>query len=218
LVAPQLALSPDGRQLATIDREGIVKLWKTSNWHRRLSLPARHAEPHCLVFSPDNAILAVNHRGQVRLYDAQSGRLRVTLGNETDSAVLCGAFSPDGKTIAFGAVDGSVKCFDTATYGLASRLVGHVDGVASLAFAPDGNTLASGGWDSTVRLWDCDSRREVALLQGHHGKVYTVVFSPGGNTLASGGEMDDGLGEVYVWRTARGSRPFVRSANLSRPN
>jgi eukaryotic-like serine/threonine-protein kinase len=216
--APQLAFSPDGSQLATIDREGFVKLWNTNNWHERSSIEAKQTDPHCLVFSPDNIILAVNHCGQGRLYDAQSGRGRATLGDESDSAILCGAFSPDGKTIALGTVEGGVKCFDTATYRLASTLVGHVDGVACLAFTPDGRTLATGGWDSTVRLWDTASQREVALLQGHRGKVYAVAFAPDGNTLASGGEMDDGLGEVYVWRAVHDQLPPVRSKNLPHPN
>jgi WD domain, G-beta repeat len=69
--------------------------------------------------------------------------------------VLSVAFSPDGKTLAIGDVDGTVRLWDVATHQqIGNPLTDSTGGVASMAFSPDGKTLASGNDDGTVRLWD----------------------------------------------------------------
>jgi WD40 repeat protein len=69
------------------------------------------------------------------------------------------AFSPDGKTLASGSWDDTVKLWDVQTRREMATLKGHAEGVNSVAFSPDGKTLASGGWDKTVKLWVVDARQ-----------------------------------------------------------
>src|SRR5579871_3941698 len=63
------------------------------------------------------------------------------------------AFSPDGKTLAAGAWDGSIRLWEVATCKEICQLVGHNGWVRSVVFFPDGKTLASGGKDKVIRLW-----------------------------------------------------------------
>ena len=63
-------------------------------------------------------------------------------------------YSPNGRTLACGDDDGTVRLWDANTGQLVALLAGHTDSVTSVAYSPDGNTLVSGGWDNTVRLWD----------------------------------------------------------------
>ena len=112
------------------------------------------------------------------------------------------AFSPDGRTIASGARDGTVRLWEAASGRRLRVLEGHGNSVLSVAFGPDGRTIASGSWDNTVRLWEAASGRRLRVLEGHGDGVNSVAFSPDGRTVASGARDNT----VRLWEAASGRR------------
>jgi WD40 repeat protein len=102
------------------------------------------------------------------------------------SSVFSVSFSPDGKTLASGSADHTIRMWDLGSQKETATLMGHSLVVSSVAFSPDGKTLASGSTDNTIRLWDIQSQKDTATLTGHSDYVTSVAFSPDGKTLASG--------------------------------
>ncbi|CAD0222056.1 Serine/Threonine protein kinase with WD40 repeats [Planktothrix agardhii] len=96
------------------------------------------------------------------------------------------ALSADGRTLASGSNDNTIKLWDVQSQREIATLTRHSSDVKSVAFSPDGRMLASGSYDKTIKLWDVQSQREIATLTGHSSDVNSVAFSPDGRTLASG--------------------------------
>ena len=108
-----------------------------------------------------------------------------TLARHT-SAVTCLAFAPDGKTLATGSLDWTVKVWNLATGMVEHSLEGNREAIDALAFAPDGKTLASSSRDGTTRLWDVARGVERKTLRGRSGPG-PLVFTPDGQSLIEGG-------------------------------
>ncbi|SPO01196.1 uncharacterized protein DNG_03943 [Cephalotrichum gorgonifer] len=111
------------------------------------------------------------------------------------------AFSPDGRQIASGSFDRTIKVWDRKSGACTQTLKGHGHWVHSVAFSPDGRQIASGSYDRTIKVWDCKSGACMQTLKGHGRPVLSVAFLPDGRQIASG-SVDD---TIKVWDCESGA-------------
>lgn len=140
------------------------------------------------VISPDGHTLASGDLSSITISDlSNSNEVTTPMGDNGQHWVGAMAFAPDGRTLASGSDDGTIRLIDVSS-GKVIHVLNGLQVVYSQAFSPDGRTLASGGWVETIKLWDVTSGEVLFTLDsGLTGWVNSVVFSPDGHTLASGG-------------------------------
>jgi WD40 repeat protein/DNA-binding CsgD family transcriptional regulator len=108
------------------------------------------------------------------------------------------AFSPDGKILAIGDSNGTLKLWDTGTGQEVYTLNGHLNLISDFSFSPDGQFLASASFDQQVKIWDVASGAQVGVIKGFDDQGSGVAFNPDGRRLAT---IDQG-GNVRIWNLA----------------
>lgn len=143
------AISPDGKRVAWGYRDQRVRIMELATGKEVCSFPGNTSgqyHPPPMAFTQDGRFFAaeVTERSQstIRLWDLKAGeRVQTRLQNFSHPGEAL-TFSPDGKTLASLAYDGTIGLWDVATGKLLRAMKGH-DRTRTLAFAPDGKTLAS---------------------------------------------------------------------------
>ncbi len=122
-----------------------------------------------------------------------------------DGWIYATIFSPDGKTVATGSVDGTVKLWDVASRKEKSRFNRKSCSVTSISFTPDGRPLALINSSGVIELWDVTSNERLKVFRGHEGDVEITVLSPDGRTLLSGSKDKT----ARLWDVATGRELFA---------
>ncbi len=139
-----------------------------------------------------------------RLCQRERGILRMNLGTRGL------AFAPDGKTLAAGGRENTVKLWNLATGQVRKVLRGPTGPVMAAAYTPDGATVLAGSFDGKVYTWDAATGAARATLEGLKVPLTALALSPDGKTVAAGGgrpaikRSQWAAGEVMLWDLATG--------------
>jgi WD40 repeat protein len=215
-----LAISSDGRVLASGGRDTTVRLWSLPHGKFLKTLEGHTMGVLWLAISPDGKVLVSGSRDDIALWTLPEGKSLKIL-DEHKRGVRCLTLSPAGTVFASGNEDNTVRLWRLSDGELITTLKGHIGKVNCLLINADGTVLASGSEDGTVQLWSLTDGRLIRTL-GKQSKdsfnpVRNMAISLDGRVLATEG----GGGSVKLWSLPDGKEPkylkYLRTHGSSIP-
>lgn len=161
-VVTSLAFSPDGKSLAVTGYHEIL-LFDTAKYSLQSRLIGISERVQSVAFSPDGKKLAAvggapGRFGEVQVWEWEREKLLISAPLTFDT--LYGvSWSPDGKTIAFGCADNTVRAVDALAGKQTLQMGTHSDWVLGTVFSQDGHHLVSVGRDMSMKLTEVATQR-----------------------------------------------------------
>ena len=204
-----LALSPDGRMLATASRKNGILVRSVGDWEDRSRYDV-NSPVVTLTFDPVGSTLAaVDEGGRVHLCDRSSGRVRVLSPDDLDRRrdVVHVSFSADGTLLATTAHGNSGGQQPMFLWDVKSgRRLGAMPSSQHAGwpiFAPDGRSLMV-DFGRSPRIWHFNPLPEPPSSFGHKAEAWAVAYSPEGKILATGSDDTDERQTIKLWDPATG--------------
>ena len=204
----KIAYSPDGQTYATANDAYTVMIrdTRTRKLKKRIFGYPELAYLSKISISPDGKILASLRRNYfIRLWDVNTRKLKkslvghkvTTISNKKRgpyapfTKIDSVAFSPDGKILAIGSLNGMIRLWDTSSGKLKRTLLDQIGFIKSLTFSPDGKSVASGSDDGSILVWNIETWKNKPFLAERMDSISCVSFSRDGSMLAGGNLKGD---------------------------
>ena len=202
-VLTSVAFSPDGKLLAVSGYHEVL-LHQADGSQIAARLVGLSERIESVAFSPDGKLLGVaggspGRLGELQMWDVETRALRfsVPVGHDNVYGV---SWSPDGKQVAIGCGDNSVRAFDAATGQQTFFNGAHGDWALDTVFSKDGSHLVSVSRDMAVKLYEVPTQRFVdnvtSITPGAlKGGLHAVARHPSEDQVLIGGA--DGVPKIY---------------------
>ena len=198
-VISALAFSPDGQTLAVSGYREVL-LHKADGSGLISRLVGLSERLNSVTYSSDGKLLVTAggtpaRFGEIQIWDTATGKLKrsVTLTGDT---VFGGSVSPDGKMIAAGATDNSVRLIETSTGKELQKIGNHENWVLSTVFGVDGKRVVSVSKDRAAKLSDTASGGFLENVNLLRGELQAIARHPSKDIVVIGG--DERIPYMYV--------------------
>ncbi|XP_057968774.1 WD repeat-containing protein VIP3 [Malania oleifera] len=196
-----LAAHPAGEIAASASLDSFVRVFHVDSNETLATLEAPPSEVWKMQFDPQGTALAVagGSSASVKIWDIKTWQLIATLSiprpevskpadkSGSKKFVLSVAWSPDGRRLACGSMDGTISIFDVTRAKFLHHLEGHFMPVRSLVYSPsDPRLLFSASDDAHIHMYDAEGKSLVGAMSGHVNWVLSVDVSPDGAAIATG--------------------------------
>ena len=153
-----IVLSPDAEQMAAFGESAEFTLHSIATKRQTKKLRLREARIAHIAFSASgNKVLAVDHAGYGKIWNARSGQILAEFqGDGTIARAV--AFSPNEAIVVTSGDDAAVKVWSASTGALLGELTGHLGGIRGVGFTARGRNIVTAGADGTIRFWEAPSR------------------------------------------------------------
>lgn len=202
-----VALSPDGKIIASASDDGTVKLWELTgeNLNPIQEIKDQGGWVRAVVFLSDRQIITAGQDKNIKIIDIATGKVVKTLSGHTN-LINNLAIAPASDLLVSGSYDNTVNLWQISTGKLLRSQTGHTDKIWGLAISPDGKQVVSASRDKTVRVWDVKTGENLKTLQ-HPAGVTCVLITPDGKRVISG--STDNL--IRVWDLTSAKKLFELS-------
>ncbi len=199
-VVTDVAISPDGRWLASASRDRSLRIWEIESGQAVHVLIGHRGDVQTVAIAPDSRHAVTGGLDfEAVLWDIIDGvELQRFIGHTAN--ILDVNFSPDGESIVTGSRDNTAILWDVNTGEIIRRFEGHVASVQTAEIDANGERLATGAGDGLIIIWDVTTGEEIRRLNGHTTAVNDVDFSTSGTLLASASADET----VIIWDVTTG--------------
>lgn len=167
---------------------------------------------------PEELVLSIVYKPQAVFRVRAVTRCSATLDGHAEAVLIC-AFSPDGKVLATGSGDKTIRLWDVLTSTPTDVLNGHKHWVQVLSWSPNGNYLASGSRDGGLLCWrhgDMYTDFKSATLRGHSNYLSHISWEPLHVNVKCDRFVSASKDQTLrVWRVGAASPEFSLSAHTA---
>ena len=154
-----VAFSPDGRYVASGGVDKTVRVFDHNTGQPVKTFEGHNETVTVVAFTSDSRHVLSSGDSSIHLWDITTGKEAPRrFDGQHSGRIPAMALSADGRRLATGGDDRTIKIWDVATGKMLHSYAGHTDTVLCVAFSQDGRRLVSGSYDRTVRVWNLPAR------------------------------------------------------------
>jgi HEAT repeat protein len=205
----KVAWSPDGTEIASVNVDGSVRVWNAISGKTitTYTSPVNFVKVLSMVWLPGDDVLILSERADNTIDAWNPTTDKISLSMNLPAAIYTGAWSPDGKRIAFDGGDQTIQVWNIfpTKRRISTYPVHTSERITALRWSPDGAEIASATYNGVIQLWNAVTGKNSLLPYTHAGQVVSLAWSQNSSYLAWA--TSDGV--LQIWNKNPRNNPIT---------